>query len=41
MRKYHRERLLVTCENRLGVNWIKVIFQVFHTKCLFKGTAVA
>ena len=40
MRKY-RERFLVTCDKRLGVNWVKVIFQVFHTKSLFKGIAVA
>ena len=40
MRKF-RERPLVTCDRRLGVNWVKVIFQVLHTKCLFKGIAVA
>ena len=41
LKKHHCERLLVTCEKWLGVNWVKVIFQMFHTKCLFKGTAVA
>ena len=40
LKKYHCERLLVTCEKWLGVNWVEVIFQMFHTKCLFKGRAV-
>ena len=41
VKKYHCERLLVTCEKWLGVNWVQIIFQIFHTTCLYKGTAVA
>ena len=41
VKKYHCERLLVTCEKWLGVNWVQVIFQMFHTMCLYKGIEVA
>ena len=40
MNKYHHETHLVTCEKWLEMNWVKVIFQMFHTKCI-KETAVA
>ena len=41
VKKYHHEGLLVTCEKWLEVNWVQVIFQMFHTTCVYKRTEVA